>query len=189
MPQVADADLKAANASLQKSLTDQALADLQSQKPANYLFLASGIQSSYTSSVAPSASGKATVTGKLSLQGLVFDQETVKNTIADSLGMRYNFDSLDPLAVTPIASTTGSSTPSSYTSSQNIPVNLSGTLTSGNAFDAEALKRVLAGKSKAQLPELLKSFPEITSANASIHPFWSSTFPEKPEKIKVNVTK
>lgn len=44
--------------------------------------------------------------------------------------------------------------------------------------DEVALKTDLAGKSKKELSAVLKNYPTITSANATIRPFWKTTFPK-----------
>jgi hypothetical protein len=185
MPQVSDADLKAANDELETSLKAQAVADIQLQKSADSVFFPTGSITSFTSSVAPGESGKAVVTGKLTLEALLFDRATVEKAIADTKnGQQYRYDNLESLAViiqnpTPVTS---------FMSSPVLSLKFAGTLTTGQSFDEEALRRALAGKSKAQLAEILRMYPEITQAEATVRPFWKSSFPENPEKININIT-
>jgi hypothetical protein len=183
MAQVSDADLKQANANLQQSLMDEAVTGINSQKPANYLFFKDGVRTTYTSTVTPGSAGKATVKGTLSVEALVFDADAVTSLINTSLGKQYNFDDLTVLTLSFSPNTT------SFISSPTLNIELKGTLTSGNSFNADDLKRTLAGKSKQQLPEILKLYPEIIKADAVLHPFWSSSFPSNENKITITVTK
>lgn len=187
MPQVADADLKAANAELETSLTAQALADVNAQKGAGSIFFDEAVIASYTSTVVPAtASGTATVNGKVTLEALVFDQSAIEKAIADTKnGQIYKFDNLEDLKI----AINKIETLDSFGGNLVLLLSFSGTLTTGNSFDEAALRNALAGKSKAQLPEILKLYPEIGSAEAVVRPVWKGSFPENPEKIKINVTK
>lgn len=186
MPKIADADLKAVNDSLEQELITQALATIQSEKPTDYAFFKEGVRSTYTSSVIPSADGKAVVTGKLILEALIFEKSAIEKVIADTKdGQRYRYDNLEDLAL----SILNQKAIASFISGPALSLRLEGTLTTGQSFDPETLKRALAGKAKGQLPEILKMYPEISRAEATLRPFWSSSFPENHEKITINVTK
>lgn len=53
-------------------------------------------------------------------------------------------------------------------------------------FDPGALQAALVGKPKAQFEAIVKQFePAIAQADASIRPFWTSTFPSDASKISV----
>lgn len=186
MPQVSSDDLKAANADLESSLIAEALAELDAVKPAGHVIFKEGIRITYSSDVSPGSDGKATVTGTVTAEALVFDQAKVEKLIAESRnGETYRFDNLASLAL----EVQNADKVTSYISSPVLSLRLSGTLTTGQSFDREALKRALADKSKSQLQELLRMYPEITKVKATIHPFWSRSFPDNPEKIEIIVTK
>jgi hypothetical protein len=186
MPQVSDADMKAANNELEETLTEQALAEILAQRPADYAFFKEGSRVTYTSSVAPSGEDKALVTGKVSVEGLIFERSAVEKAIADSKnGQQYRYDNLESLTLsienpTPV---------DSFLDNPVLSLRLSGTLTTGQSFDEEALRRALSGKSKTQLQEILRTYPEIVEAEATVRPMWSSTFPENAEKIIINIEK
>jgi hypothetical protein len=186
MPQVSTADLKAANDELKQTLTAQAIAEIESQKADNYVFFKDGINTSYTSEIAPSTTGKAIVTGKLTLEGLIFERTKVEELIATSrAGEKYHFDNLESLVLT----VTNQNNVTSFISNPVLSLKFSGNLTTGQSFDEEALKLALADKSKSQLQSILSMYPEITQAKVSSHPFWSRSFPRNPESISIIVTK
>lgn len=49
------------------------------------------------------------------------------------------------------------------------------------------LTTALAGKGKDAFQTIVTAFPGVEEAKARIQPFWSSTFPTDPEKIKVKI--
>jgi hypothetical protein len=55
-------------------------------------------------------------------------------------------------------------------------------------IDVNDLSRSLAGKSKDELSDVIKKYPEINRAEALISPsFLANSFPRYPSKIKVQV--
>lgn len=182
--QISDGELQATNAALEASLRTQALEDLKAQKPGDHVMFEKGIRLTYTSTLAPSSEGKTAVKGKVSGEALIFPKANIDNLLANSGAGFYHFDNLESLD---LAIQNEGNT--SFISLPPLAIRLSGTLTTGESFDTGALQKALAGKSKVQLPEILKMYPEISKAEAVLHPFWKSSFPENAEKIKVTVTK
>jgi hypothetical protein len=186
MPQVSSADLKDANDELKQTLTAQLIAEIQSQKADNYVFFKEGINTTYTYEVTPSTTNKATVTGKLTLEGLIFERSKVEQIIATSReGEKYHFDNLESLVLT-IAN---SNSVNSFISNPVLSLKFSGELTTGQSFDEYALKQVLAGKPKNQIKSILSTYPEITSVAYTTHPFWLRSLPKNPDSISIVVTK
>ena len=55
-------------------------------------------------------------------------------------------------------------------------------------FDPNALKTAIAGKDKGQFQQIVESFaPAISSATATVRPFWIKSFPSNPEQIEVKI--
>ncbi len=186
IPQIADADLKAANEELKQSLLGQAFGEINAQKAAGQVFFEGGMRSTFTSVIGPAANGKATIAGKIVVETLIFDGSEVEEAIATSQNsQKYHFDNLESLTLI-IQNTTPVT---SFISGPILSLKLAGTLTTGQSFDEKALKTALANKSKSQLPQILKLYPEITKAEATVRPFWSRSFPTNPDKIKIIVTK
>ena len=55
--------------------------------------------------------------------------------------------------------------------------------------DEVALKSDLVGRSKSDLPVILKNYPTISSASATLRPFWKSSFPEEGADITIKKLK
>jgi hypothetical protein len=186
MPKVADADLAAATVALEQALKEEAIAAIHAQKPAGSLFFKNGgLRTTFTSSLAPSSEGKAILTGKLIAEGLLFEKAPIEKMVADTQnGEQKRYDNIEDLNL----SIEDQRVVTSFISGPVLSFKLSGTLTTGNLFNADDLRNALAGKSKNQLQEILGLYPEISHAEATVRPFWSETFPENPDRIKVTIT-
>jgi hypothetical protein len=62
-----------------------------------------------------------------------------------------------------------------------------GTVTS--IVNTVTLREVLAGKKVSSIPEVLKSFPGISKAEAVVRPFWALTLPSEPSDIELKLVK
>jgi hypothetical protein len=51
--------------------------------------------------------------------------------------------------------------------------------------DEVALKSDLIGKHKRDIPAILNNYPTVTSATATIWPFWKSSFPTDSTRISI----
>jgi len=64
---------------------------------------------------------------------------------------------------------------------------LSGSATILWKVEAARIAGAVAGKSRDSAKLLLTGFPEVEAAELITRPFWDTTFPEDPAKIKVTV--
>lgn len=53
--------------------------------------------------------------------------------------------------------------------------------------DPSKIASAVAGKTRAAATTILAGYPEVGEANFVLRPFWSSSFPADPAKIKVSV--
>ncbi len=185
---VSDADLQKAQLELQSSLASGIQQEFLSEVPPSYVFFKEGIKVNYTSDVQSGASGTSSLEGKAIAVGMVFDNSEITDLISSQLSKTYQFDNLGSLDLSILSDSASSTTPG-FVNSQPLLIELKGTLTTGNSFDKAALQKALAGKSKSQLQEILSMYPEIISADATLHPVWMTNFPNDPDKIGINVVK
>lgn len=54
-------------------------------------------------------------------------------------------------------------------------------------FDADKLREDLLGKSKDYFNQIFAKYPYVDSAELKLNPFWSGSFPKKPEDINITV--
>ena len=70
---------------------------------------------------------------------------------------------------------------------QTYAFNLSGNTTIEWKIDEVNIAGAVAGKSRDSAQVMLSGFPEVDKAVLVLRPFWSQTFPQDPEKIKIEV--
>ncbi len=70
---------------------------------------------------------------------------------------------------------------------QPIDITLAGQATLVWDVDSTALSQALSGKDESAFQGIVNGFPGIQEAHARIQPFWKSSFPSDPTKIKVTV--
>ncbi len=64
---------------------------------------------------------------------------------------------------------------------------LSGSATILWQVDPTKISAAVAGKSRDSAETVLSGFPEVERASLVLRPFWSTSFPSDPAKIKVTV--
>ena len=52
-------------------------------------------------------------------------------------------------------------------------------------FDEVKLKHDTLAKSKDEFREVLANYPSIQKAEVTLRPFWRRSFPDNPDKIKI----
>ncbi len=126
---------------------------------------------------------------KGTLHNVLFDHDQFAGHLASAAIAGYDNTSIaleNPadlkVTVAPIEEDLQKETPWQNTT---IKVHVEGTGKFVWQFDEEQLKKDLAGKEKAALPTILKSYPSIQKAEITVRPFWKSTFPDTIEKIAV----
>ena len=185
-PAVAPADLAAARTSLERSLQSAIQSAIMDEVPEGYIALPTTIRVSYGTIVqSPSGSANATLSQSGQAVAAIVRANDLASVIAESAIATYEgeailFEDVSGISVT--ATTTPNTTDGSLT------LTLSGSPTLIWQYDQSALASALLGKDKDSFQEIIESFePAIMRAEASIRPFWKGSFPNDPEKIKIEV--
>jgi len=123
------------------------------------------------------------LTGSLNL--VVFNKDKFNNKVAnETLTVFKNDDKvtlLDESALS-VKITTESDLSQDI---KEMALSVSGAVTFVWQTDHELLKQKILGQSKKELKSILQEFSSLAKAEATINPFWSSTFPEDINKIKI----
>ena len=70
-------------------------------------------------------------------------------------------------------------------STRDLSIHVTGSSTFEWTFDEEKLKGKLAGLSEHTYSAVFQEFSAIVRAEATLTPFWTSTFPEDPARIRI----
>jgi len=183
-PSVAAADLTAAQTALQQNLQAAVQAEVVAQLPDGYLPLGSTLRVTYSSVMQTPGSG-ANANLSQTAQATVaivrandLASAVAKETVQTYAGEAVAFNDLSEISITTSTSTVATG--------DALTLQLAGTPTLVWQYDPGALLDALIGKEKGSFQEIIQSFePAIMRAEASIRPFWKSTFPDNEEKIQI----
>jgi hypothetical protein len=123
---------------------------------------------------------------KGTLYGFIFNEaELTKKIAEDSVTAYDDSDVYIPNIRELTFSLSNSQLP--FSSVENINFTLSGPAKVVWKFDTAKLAGDLLGTSKKDFNGILSQYPNVTSANLSLSPFWARTLPSKSKDIKINV--
>ncbi|MEK7109270.1 MAG: hypothetical protein AAB919_02435 [Patescibacteria group bacterium] len=184
-PSVAPADLQKAKQALEQQLSLSLNAALLSNLPDGYKVIDGTAGVSYGDMLQAAGGSIATLSESATLGASIVRINDLATAVAKQTVTGYGGEALtfaDPAGLSVSAST------SKQTNS--LQLQLGGEATLVWVFDQNALKAALVGKPKSEFEAVIKSLqPAIASAEASIRPFWTSSFPSDPAKISITVTK
>lgn len=120
-----------------------------------------------------------------SLRLVVFNKAKFNNKIAEETLTVFNSD--EKVSLLDENALTVSVTPESDLSQdlKEITLSISGSVTFIWQTDYELLKQNVSGQPKKELRSILQEFSSLAKAEATINPFWSSSFPDDVNKIKI----
>lgn len=185
-PVVSEATIEAQAPELQAGLETELRAEALKAVPEGYVLIPGAYTITYES--LPDSAGQGnTVDVKMkgTMQAVVFPNEALAKAIAYQVVGTYSgqpvmLQSVDALTLTPSVS----GTPSGDT----YAFNLAGNATIVWKIEESRIAGAVAGKTRSSAQTILTGFPEVDKALLVLRPFWSQTFPQDPEKIKVTVT-
>ncbi len=184
-PTVSEATKEAQGAGLQSALEADLRAGITEALPEGYIMIPGSSSTTYES--LPDTAGQGnTVDVKMKgvTTAVVFPNEAIAKAVASQVIGTYSnqkvvFENVDALVLTP--ETLGTPAGDTYR------FNLTGNATIIWKIDEAAVAGAVAGKSRDSAQVMLSSFPEIDKAVLVLRPFWSQTFPQDPDRIKVVV--
>ncbi len=183
-------DLAKAKASLEQNLRQDLLAKAAAEVPPDFILFPTLSTVTYEDMPQTPAetSGDALVNMRGTLYGIMFKKADLATAL--SLGQNgvladdhVELQSLDALQVA-FAGTA----PTDLATTNKIDFTVSGTSLLVWQTDEVALKADLAGRSTSDLQQVLKNYPTVKTATATIRPFWKSSFPAQAADITVKKT-
>lgn len=188
---VSDADVRQARENLSKVLREKLLREAQAKLPENLVLFPDAVFYTLTdvldnSVLATEKDVKFTLKG--TLDAVLFDAGVFGNKIARE---RFVVAQDEKITITNIKDISfawkipASAPPKD---GESVSFLLTGSAKAVWGVDTDLIKTTLAGKKKADLSLLLKSFTGLRTSRAEITPPWRKVFPEDPEKIYVVIT-
>lgn len=178
---VEDETLETARGELQAELEKELLQQIKTQVPAGFVVL----NNLYTFNSEELPQSNATdnsvnINEKGTLSIAVFNEDELSRVIANRAVV--NFDE-SPVLVTNLDELSIEITEGEL--GETLGVRIRGDAVVEWKIDPSAIQTALAGKGKKEMNAILTKFPAISSAEATIRPFWRRSFPDNAEKINV----
>jgi hypothetical protein len=188
---VSEQDLLKARSELRSALAEELLVKAQAEVPEDFVLFPSLSSVSYEDMPqgVSNAAGEATVNLRGHLYGIMFKRtdlakELGKTKVAIAGNEIVDFASLDNLKLT------FSGTPPTEIAPLNkINFKVEGPATLVWRTDEVALKSDILGRKKSEISSILKNYPTVTAADASLRPFWKSQFPVETDKVTIKKLK
>jgi hypothetical protein len=185
-PAIADADLETAKAELKAQL-DAGIPRVMAQNiPETSVAIPGTLDIEYGEIVQAASDDKKTATLSQSAigTGAIMNVRDFASALAGKLVSDYKGEAVDfkdQGALTVVAATTTSE-------DGQLSLRVNGSATLVWQFDPNKLKEAMLGKDKSQFQTIVESFaPAITSATATVRPFWMKDFPSNPDKITIGI--
>jgi hypothetical protein len=183
-PAVASADLATAKSSLEQKIDGEVRAAAVAEIPEGYSAIPGTLGVVFSDLTQTAGENKtATLSQSATATGIIVRQADLASAIArsaveDYAGEAVAFGDAQGMDVA-LAST-------SARTDGTITLTLRGQAKLVWQFDPGALTQALLGKPKSEFEEVIRAFePAVAKADASIRPFWHSSFPSDATKIKI----
>lgn len=119
------------------------------------------------------------------LFGIMFKRSDLSNYLTLKKIVSTSDELIDVTALDSLNLTFADNTPLDLLSSEEISFVVTGETMAVWRIDEVALKTDLAGRHKRDIPSILKNYPTIISATATVRPFWKNSFPSLGKHIKI----
>lgn len=187
-PTVSEATIEAQTAELEGTLSSQLNEEILTKIPEGYILVPGSYTITYEPQ--PDTPGQGnTVDVKMRgvMTAVVFPNEALAKAIAYQVVGTYSgqpvmLEKLDTLKVTPAVS-------DAPVAADTYAFNLTGNARIVWKIDEARIAGAVAGKTREGAQVVLSGFPEVDKALLVLRPFWSGSFPQDPDKIKVEVKK
>ena len=177
-------ELAKARGSLETSLKEELLSKARNEVPTGFILPEALLIVDFELLPIQNSSGdSATLTLKGNLSAPIFKSVEFANYVA-SQKLKTNEIPGD-MDIGSISSLKISIPESGLASTTVLRISLSGAAEFISITNESALAADLAGNKKSELDRILTSYPTISEASAVVRPFWKSTFPSDPIKIKI----
>lgn len=180
-PAVAASDLSAAKAAMEAKLQESVRSSIAAQLPEGYILVGNSFQYSFGDvRQTPNGAGKAAISESVTATGVVIRSSDLASAIAAQSVEGYGGEAVAFADLSKVVATTSDKPVGKIT----IQVAGAGSLVW--QYDGVAFKAALVGKKKDSFESIVTSFrPALIGAEATIRPFWKSTFPSDPNKITI----
>lgn len=184
---VSENDLLTTRNELKATLTEDLLGKAQAEVPEDFILFPS--LSSVTFEDLPQSasgdSGSVNVNLRGHLYGIMFKKAELARALATEKTQVLANDSVDLESFGNLKVSFSGTPPTDLISLSKISFKVEGSALLLWKTDEVALKSDLLGRGQKELTSILKNYPTVASADATLRPFWKQTFPTQADKITI----
>lgn len=191
-PVAEEADIVEAKALLHERLTETLTAQARTQVPDDFILYDDGIFIEFESIVPDESSSSAkdlTVRERGMLHAVIFDRAHMSNYIAEQTIADFDGGEVIVTNLENLEATIPNREQASPWEAQELSIYFQGTPHIEWTFDEMRLKEDLAGQLKSDIDTILSRYPGIEGAEIVIRPFWKDRFPQRSERITIQITR
>ncbi|MBX4181506.1 hypothetical protein KW807_01415 [Candidatus Parcubacteria bacterium] len=176
-------DLTQAKNSLEQGLKDDLWKEAEAEVPGDFILFPSLSTFSFEDLPQSVSADGVNVNMRGELHAVMFKKSDLSGFLARKKITLSPNDLVDIPSYDALTISFSGNPPADLLTASEINFKLSGATKVLWLTDEVALKADLAGKSKKEVPVILKNYSTISSANVSVRPFWKTSLPTDAQKI------
>ena len=182
---VSPSDLAQATQNLETDLKNKLVEEAQAQVPADFILFPSLSETSFADlpQSTSTQTDMVTINEKGDFYGVIFKKSDLAEYVKEKKLSIPENQPIELADISTLALNFSGAAPSDLLGATQISFTMNGAATAVWITDEASLKRDLAGTNKGDLANVLKNYSGIASANATIRPFWKTSFPSDPSQI------
>lgn len=186
-PSVSDTTREREAATLRSTLQSDLDKAMQEKIPEGYVLIPGASFSSYeTLPDAAGANGSVDIKLRGTMSAVIFPNEALAKSVAYATLGNYTGQTIRLSSVEDVSLTSEAGV--APVGAETYTFTLTGDLELTYNVDSTRIAGAVAGKTREGSQMVLTSFPEVDRAVFILRPFWTTTFPNDPSKIKVIIT-
>ena len=184
---VSDADKARTKNELETALRNELLSEVKAQVPADFVLLPalSLVTFEDLPQTESTSEGSVVINVRADLHGVMFKRTDLTTHLVVNKTTLAQGDLVDILELDSLNIDFVDTRPTDLLLSDEIKFSVSGSATLVWRTDEVALRADIVGRRKSEINSILNNYPTITSATATIRPFWKGSFPSGSERITI----
>ncbi len=184
-------DLEKAKADLKSALAEELLGKAQAEVPEDFILFPTLSTVTYEDlpQSASDSSNSVNVNLRGHLYGIMFKKVELARELSHNKAILQANDTVDLTTFEGLKLSFSGTPPTDLLSLSRINFKVEGSSVLVWRTDEVALKSDLLGRQKKEVASILKNYPTIASADATMRPFWKMSFPKEAEKISIRKLK
>jgi len=182
---VKDSDLENMREDMQAELKEELKNKVYLQVPEDYILYSDGIFVSFSSQENIDLGDSVQIIERGILDAVLINKKELSNYIAQNLVSGLDEENVSILNLEDLNFIIKNKQNLNLLEYNDFEFDLKGSAQFVWVFDEDKMKKDFAGQSKNNINSILSNFTGIKEAEASISPFWKTSFPKKFEKIEI----